>query len=135
GRFRTGLPRRSVASAPSGGAMFPISKPELSFAEISEYWAAELNLSRERVQALLESAWWLGEILGDPTLPTRLQLLKSLFNRMRNRDTPELLFVTSDTILPAKTVERGAARCCRSAVPRAIRDLALLRWWRCCAAC
>src|SRR5262249_49952016 len=26
-----------------------------------------------------------------------------------------------------------AARCCRSAVPRAIRDLALLRWWRCCA--
>src|SRR5262249_48578544 len=86
--------------------MFPISKLELSFDEISEYWAAELNLSRERVQALLESAWWLGEILGDPSLPTRLELLKSLFKRMRDCESPRLLFITPDSEPPAKTVEQ-----------------------------
>jgi hypothetical protein len=37
------------------------SKPELSFAEISKYWAPELGWSRDMVQALLESAFWLGE--------------------------------------------------------------------------
>jgi hypothetical protein len=36
--------------------MFPITKPELSFAEISKYWAPELRWSRDMVQALLEGA-------------------------------------------------------------------------------
>jgi hypothetical protein len=86
--------------------MFPICEPTLSFAEISEYWAAELNISWKRVQALLESAWWLGEILGEPGRPTRLELLKSLFKRMRDRDFPQLLFITPDSKPPAKTVEQ-----------------------------
>ena len=73
--------------------MFPISKPQLSFAEISEYWAPELRWSRDMVQALLEAAWWLGEITGDSKV-TRLELLKKLFKWMRNCEFPAIVFVT-----------------------------------------
>jgi hypothetical protein len=86
--------------------MLPVSKPELSFAEISEYWGAELNLSQDKIEALLEEAWWLGEISGNPTPPTRLELLRSLVKRMRDRDSPQLLFITPDSKPPAKTVEQ-----------------------------
>jgi len=86
--------------------MFPIYESTLSFAEISDYWAAELNISWEKVEALLESAWWLGEILGVPGPPTRLALLKSLFKRMRDQDPPRLLFITPDSKPPAKIVEQ-----------------------------
>jgi hypothetical protein len=89
--------------------MFPISKDKLSIREITDYWSREMQppASPNELLACFERAWWLGEILGDLRLPSRLELLKSLFKLMRNRDTPELLFVTSDTILPANTVERG----------------------------
>lgn len=73
--------------------MFPISKSELSFGEISEYWAPELRWSRDMVQALLEGAWWRGEISSDSG-PTRLELLKTLFKRMRYCQFPTIVFVT-----------------------------------------
>ena len=73
--------------------MFPISKPELSFGEISEYWAPELRWSRDMVQALLEGAWWLGEIQLTRR-SRRLELLKRLFKWMRNSDFPAIVFVT-----------------------------------------
>jgi len=78
--------------------MFPITKPELSFGEISEYWAPGLRWSRDMVQALLEGAWWLGEITGESKV-TRLELLKNLFKWMRNSDFPAIVFVTE--IAPA----------------------------------
>jgi hypothetical protein len=84
--------------------MFPVSKPELSFADISEYWGPELKLSRDRAQALLEEAFWLGEIsiaLGI----TRLELLKRLVKWMRNCDSPDIVFVTPESTPPPKTME------------------------------
>ena len=69
--------------------MFPITKPELSFAEISEYWGPELRWSRDVVQALLEGALWLGEIkITGNSKVTRLGLLKKLFKWMRNSEFP-----------------------------------------------
>jgi len=82
--------------------MFPISKPELSFAEVSLYYAPELRWSREMVQALLEGARWLGEITGEVT---RLELLKRLFKWMRNSDFPAIVFVTRGSAPPPETIE------------------------------
>src|SRR5262245_14155211 len=84
--------------------MFPISKPELSFSDISEYSAPGLGWSRGMVQALLEGAWWLGEISSDSG-PTRLELLKSLFKRMRNCEFPAIVFVTPTSVPPPVTTE------------------------------
>jgi hypothetical protein len=84
--------------------MFPITKPELSFAEISEYWAPELRWSRDMVQALLEGAWWLGEITGHSKV-TRLELLKKLFKWMRNSDFPAIVFVAPGSAPPPETIE------------------------------
>lgn len=86
--------------------MFPITKPELSFAEISEYWGPELRWSRDVVQALLEGALWLGEIkiTGDSKV-TRLGLLKKLFKWMRNSNSPAIVFVTPGSAPPPETRE------------------------------
>jgi hypothetical protein len=84
--------------------MFPFTKSELSFAEISEYWAPELRWSRDMVQALLEGTWWLGEITGNSKV-TRLELLKKLFKWMRNRDSPAIVFVTPGSAPPPETIE------------------------------
>jgi hypothetical protein len=84
--------------------MFPINKSELSFGEISQYWAPELKWSCDMVQALLERAWWLGEIIGNSKV-TRLQLLKKLFKRMRNSDFPAIVFVTPGSAPPPETIE------------------------------
>jgi hypothetical protein len=84
--------------------MFPITKPELSFAEISEYWAPEPRWSRDMVQALLEGAWWLGEISSDSTT-TRLELLKRLFKWMRNCESPAIIFVTPESVPRPETKE------------------------------
>jgi hypothetical protein len=84
--------------------MFDVCKPKLSFAEISEYWGAEINLSKDRVQARLEEAWWLGEISGDSSI-TRLELLKSMFKRMRSCDAPHIVFIAPEDTSPAKTNE------------------------------
>jgi len=84
--------------------MFPVSEPELSFADISEYWAAELNISPDRIQALLEGAWWLGEI-SDNSGITPLKFLRQLHKRMRNSDAPTLLFITQENSPPAETLE------------------------------
>ena len=84
--------------------MFPITKRELSLGEISEYWAPELSWSRDMVHALLEGAWWLGEITGDSKV-TRLELLKKLFRLMRKSDSPAIIFVTPGNAPPPETTE------------------------------
>lgn len=84
--------------------MFFTSKPELSFAEIAEYWAPELMWSRDMVQALLESGWWLGEFSVSSGL-TPVEFIKRLFKRMRNCDFPALVFVTPESAPPPETSE------------------------------
>jgi hypothetical protein len=84
--------------------MFPISKPELSFAQISEYWAPEPRWSRDMVQALLESAFWLGEFSVISSI-TPDELLKRLFKWMRNCDFPALVFVTPESAPPPEISE------------------------------
>jgi hypothetical protein len=84
--------------------MFPITKPELSFAEISKYWAPELRWSRDMVQALLESAFWLGEFSVISSI-TPDELLKRLFKWMRNCDYPALVFVTPESAPPPEISE------------------------------
>jgi hypothetical protein len=84
--------------------MFFISDPELSFAEIAEYWAPELRWSPDMVQARLESAWWLGEFSVSSGI-TPLELLKRLFKYMRNCDFPALVFVTPESAPPPETFE------------------------------
>ena len=83
--------------------MLPISKSELSFAKISEYWAPELGWSRDMVHALLEGAWWLGEI-SSTSSTTRLELLKRLFKWMRNCESPAIVFLT-ESAPPPETIE------------------------------
>jgi len=83
--------------------MFPISRPELSFGDISELWSPELKLSRDRAQALLEGMFWLGEISIVSGI-TRLELLKRLVKWMRNCDFPDILFVTPESTPPPKTM-------------------------------
>jgi hypothetical protein len=87
------------------GAMFiTVSDPELSFADISDYCAAEIHLPQHKIQALLEGAFWLGEISGEPTL-TRLELLKRLFKWMRNCDAPSIVFIAPEDTPPNETTE------------------------------
>jgi hypothetical protein len=83
---------------------FPVSKPELSLGDISEYWAPELKLSRDRAQALLEGAFWLGEISIVSGI-TRLELLKRLVKWMRNCDFPDIVFVTPEGASPPEITE------------------------------
>ena len=84
--------------------MFPMTEPELSFAEISKYWAPELRWSRDMVQALLESAFWLGEFSVISSI-TPDELLKRLFKWMRNCDYPALVFVTPERAAPPEISE------------------------------
>jgi hypothetical protein len=83
--------------------VFPICKPELSFGDISELWAPELKLSRDRAQALLEGMFWLGEISIVSGI-TRLELLKRLVKWMRNSASSDIVFVTSESTPPPKTM-------------------------------
>ena len=83
--------------------MFPICKPELSFGDISELWAPELKLSRDRAQALLEGMFWLDEISIVSGI-TRLELLKRLVKWMRSCDFPRIVFATSESTPPPKTM-------------------------------
>jgi hypothetical protein len=82
--------------------MFPICKSKLSFAEISDYWSRESHppASLDEIQALLEGAFWLGEITGEPPKLTRLEVLKRLYKSMRNCDAPHILFMAPEDTQP-----------------------------------
>jgi hypothetical protein len=82
------------------GAMFPISKPALSFGEISDYWSRDRPpASWEEVLRTLKSAWWLGELRGN-SVNSPLQLLKKMFTSMRHRDDLGIVFIVGDCAGP-----------------------------------
>jgi hypothetical protein len=87
--------------------MFPIAKDKLSFIAISHYWAREIQppASAMELLALLEQAWWLGEILG-VSAASRLQLLQNMFQAMRGQHDLGIVFVQGeDQAEPAEATE------------------------------
>jgi hypothetical protein len=93
--------------------MFPIAKDTLTFREISNYWAREIRppASKAELLALLEQAWWLGEIRGLPET-SRVQRLQAMFRGMRDWPDLGIVFIQGDkastpevTELPDGTVE------------------------------
>jgi hypothetical protein len=93
--------------------MFPIAKDKLSFIDISDYWARDIKPSASAMEllALLEQAWWLGEIRGISAV-SRLQLLQNIFKAMRGRHDLGIVFVQGEDQTAAAEVtelENGAA--------------------------
>jgi hypothetical protein len=73
--------------------MFPVAKDKLSFADISDFWSRHIRTAhRLELLALLEQAWWRGEIRG-VAATTRLQLLQSMFRSLRERSDLGIVFV------------------------------------------
>jgi hypothetical protein len=74
--------------------MFPITTDKLSLFKIADYWSREIQppASRDELLALLEGAWWRGEISGD-SATTRLQFLKNMFKLIPKCDAPRIVFV------------------------------------------
>jgi hypothetical protein len=66
--------------------MFPISKVDLSFLEIADYWSREMQPpeSKWKLLDILICAWWRGEIIGDA--PPRLEFLKKMFAKRSGKD-------------------------------------------------
>jgi hypothetical protein len=66
--------------------MFPISKVDLSFLEIADYWSREIQppASKSELLDLLIRAWWRGEIFG--YAPPRLEFLKKMFAKRSGKD-------------------------------------------------
>jgi hypothetical protein len=73
--------------------MFPVTIQKLSFADISDYWSRYMKTAEPvELLALLEQAWWRGEIRGLAET-TRLQLLQSMFRSLRERVDLGIVFV------------------------------------------
>ena len=86
--------------------MFPSNKSELSFGEISQYWAPELGWSRDMVQALLESAWWLGEIYRfNAKVRPASNSSKGCLSGCATANSPAIVFVTPGSAPPPETRE------------------------------
>jgi hypothetical protein len=75
--------------------MFPLSEKQLSLLKIADFWAREIDpgASKKELLALLESAWWLGEITGNSAL-TRLQYLCNMFNSREHPAWQAVVFTT-----------------------------------------
>jgi hypothetical protein len=82
--------------------MFPITKVDLSFLEISDYWSREIQppASRWELLDLLIRAWWGGELFGDAR--PRLEILKIMF--AKRSELSGLVFTLGDEVGEA-TVE------------------------------
>jgi hypothetical protein len=81
--------------------MFPLSAERLPFLEIADYWSREIipRASHKELLALLESAWWQGELKGSSAL-NRLQFLKKMFDARREPDMQSVVFVTPNDAGP-----------------------------------
>jgi hypothetical protein len=81
--------------------MFPLSAERLPFLEIADFWSREIipRASHKELLALLESAWWQGELKGNSAL-NRLQLLRKMFDARREPDMQSVVFVTPNDAGP-----------------------------------
>ena len=85
--------------------MFPVAADKLSFADISDFWSRGIQTAHPlELLALLEKAWWRGEIRGlAPT--TRLQLLQSMFTSLHERSDLGIVFVREGDKPPPPVTE------------------------------
>jgi hypothetical protein len=73
--------------------MFPVTRDNLSFADVSHFWSRYIETAQPpELLALLEQAWWRGEFRGLAET-TRLQLLQSMFRSLRERADLGIVFV------------------------------------------
>jgi hypothetical protein len=79
--------------------MFPLSAEKLSFREIAGYWWRESRASKDELLALLESAWWRGELKGNSAL-NRLQFLKKIFDSRQEPHMQSVVFVSPNDAGP-----------------------------------
>jgi hypothetical protein len=83
--------------------MFPLSAEKLPFLEIADFWSREIKppASYNELLAILESAWWKGELKGNSAL-NRLQFLRKMFEIRREPDMQSVVFVTPNDAGPPK---------------------------------
>jgi hypothetical protein len=93
--LRTSLPRRHRADALAEVRMFPLSADKLPLLEIADC-SREIKprASQQELLALLEAAWWLGEITGDSD--TCLQFLSKIFRLRTQPSLQSVAFITPD---------------------------------------
>jgi hypothetical protein len=77
--------------------MFPLSADKLSFLEIADYWSRKSPASKDELLALLEAAWWRGQIAGNSAY-TRLQFLRIMY--LKRHDLQCIVFVTPNDACP-----------------------------------
>jgi hypothetical protein len=79
--------------------MFPLSAEQLPFLEIAKFWSRDIkpHASYEELLALLESAWWKGELKGNSAL-NRLQYLRKMFETRREPHLQSVVFVTPNDV-------------------------------------
>jgi hypothetical protein len=83
--------------------MFPLSADKLSFLEIADHWSGESRALKGELLAMLEAAWWQGEIIGN-SAKTRLQFLENMYRSRHEPHLQSVVFVTpSDPGPPAVT--------------------------------
>jgi hypothetical protein len=75
--------------------MFPRSAEKLPLLEIADFWSREIipRASHKELLALLESAWWQGELTGNSALD-RLQFLKKMFKSRREPYMQSVVFAS-----------------------------------------
>ncbi len=81
--------------------MFPISAATLPLVKIADYWSREIEppASRDELLALLELAWWLGELRGS-SWDNRLQLLTKMFEKRGEPELQSVAFVSPNDAGP-----------------------------------
>jgi hypothetical protein len=81
--------------------MFPLSAEKLPLLEIADFWSREIKppASHKELLALLESAWWQGQLKGNSAL-NRLQFLKKMFESRHEPHMHSVVFVTPNDAGP-----------------------------------
>jgi hypothetical protein len=76
--------------------MFPLSADKLPLLEIADFWSREIKprALQQELLALLEAAWWLGEITGDSD--TCLQFLSKMLRLRTQPFLQSVVFITPD---------------------------------------
>jgi hypothetical protein len=87
--------------------MFPLSAEKLPFLEIADFWSREIipRATQKELLALLESAWWRGELKGNSAL-NRLQFLKKMFESRREPYMQSIVFASPDDTGQSTGIQR-----------------------------